>query len=162
MDPDKVMRNELLALLKGGQAHMDFDEALAGFPLEEINRQVPNASYMVWHVLEHMRIVQWDILEFIRNPDHVSPDFPGGYWPEPGAKATSAMWNKILKKIRSELEAVEAIVSNSRTDFFSPIPHAKDYNIFREVLLVADHNAFHLSEVVEIRRILNLKPVKEY
>ncbi len=114
MDPDKVMRNELLALLKGGQAHMDFDEALAGFPLEEINRQVPNASYMVWHVLEHMRIVQWDILEFIRNPDHVSPDFPGGYWPKPGAKATSAMWNKILKKIRSELEAVEAIVSNPR------------------------------------------------
>jgi hypothetical protein len=162
MDPNKVMRNELLALLKGGQAHMDFDEVLAGFPLEEINRQVPNASYMVWHVLEHMRIVQWDILEFIRNPNHVSPDFPGGLWPKPGAKATSAMWKKILKKIRSELEEVEAIVSNPETDFFSPIPHAKGYNIFREVLLVADHNAFHLSEFIEIRRILNLKPVKEY
>jgi hypothetical protein len=162
MDTDKVMRNELLALLKGGQAHMDLDEALAGFPLEEINRQVPNASYMVWHVLEHMRIVQWDILEFIRDPDHVSPDFPGGLWPKPGAKATPAMWNNIIKKIRSELEAVEAIVSDPKTDFFSPIPHAKDYNIFREVLLVADHNAFHLSEFIEIRRILNLNPVKEY
>ncbi|MEN6617555.1 MAG: DinB family protein [Syntrophorhabdus sp.] len=162
MDPDKVMRNELLALLKGGQAHMDFDEALVGFPLKEINRQVPNASYMVWHILEHMRIVQWDILEFIRNPDHVSPDFPSGYWPTPGSKATSARWNKILKDIRSDLKALEAIVSNPETDFFSPIPHARDYNIFREVLLVADHNAFHLSEFVEVRRILNLKPVKEY
>ncbi|MEN6466025.1 MAG: DinB family protein [Syntrophaceae bacterium] len=162
MNPDKVMRKELLALLKGGQAHMDFGDAVAGFPLEEINRQVPNAGYMVWHVLEHMRITQWDILEFVRDPNHVSPDFPDDYWPQPGAKATPAGWNKIVKAIRSDLKAVEAIVSDPTTDFFSPIPHAKGYNIFREVLLVADHNAFHLSELIEIRRILNLNPVKEY
>jgi hypothetical protein len=162
MNPDKVMRKELLALLKGGEAHMTFDDAVAGFPMEEINRQVPNAGYMVWHVLEHLRIAQWDILEFIRDPYHVSPDFPDEYWPKPGAKATPAEWNKLVKAIRSDLKSMMAIVSDPKTDFFSPIPHAKGYNIFREVLLVAGHNAFHLSELIEIRRILNLNPVKEY
>lgn len=162
MNPDKVLRKELLALLRGGQAHMSFDDAVAGFPMEEINREVPNGSYLMWHVLEHMRITQWDILEFVRNPYHVSPDFPDDIWPKPGAKATPAEWNKIVKAIRSDLKGVEAIVSDPKTDFFSPIPHAKEYNIFREILLVADHNAFHLSELISIRRILNLNPVKEY
>lgn len=162
MNPDKIIRKELLALLKGGEAHMNFDDAVAEFPMAGINHQVPNASYLVWHVLEHMRIAQWDILEFIRDPDHVSPDFPDDYWPKPGAKATPAEWDKIVKAIRSDLKAIEAIVSDTDTDFFSPIPHAKGYNIFREVLLVADHNAFHLSQLIEIRRILNLNPVKEY
>lgn len=86
MNVDKKMRKELLALLKGGQAHMDFDDAVSGFPMEEINCPVPNGSYLVWHVLEHMRITQWDILEFVRNPRHISPDFPDGYWPEPGGE----------------------------------------------------------------------------
>lgn len=162
MNADKILRNELLALLRGGQAHMGFDDAVANFPLDEINHQVPNAGYLVWHVLEHMRIAQWDILDFVRNPSHVSPDFPDDFWPKPDAKATAAEWNKIVKAIRTDLKGVEAIVSDPKTDFFSPIPHAKKYNIFREVLLVADHNAFHMSEMIAIRRILNLNPVKEY
>jgi hypothetical protein len=159
---DKVLREQLLALLEGGQAHMGFDDAVAHFPTDEINRKVPHASYTVWHALEHMRITQWDILRFVVDPNHVSPDFPSGYWPPESEKATVAQWRKTIKGIRDDLEAVKQIVRDPKTDFFSPIPHAPGYTIFREVLLVADHNAWHTSELVTLRRVLNLDPVKEY
>ena len=162
MSENQVIRIELLALLKGGNAHMTFDDAVSGFPLEEINRKVPNGNYTIWHMLEHMRITQWDILQFVVNPEHISPEFPAGYWPDPKATATAAQWKKTVADIRAGTEAVEKLVNNVHIDFFSPIPHAKGYNIFREILLVADHNAFHLSELITLRRVLNLNPVKEY
>jgi hypothetical protein len=87
MNSDKVIRKELLALLRGGEAHMSCDRAVSGFPMKDINNQVPNGSYRVWHFLEHMRIAQWDILEFVRDPGHVSPSFPDGYWPQPDETA---------------------------------------------------------------------------
>jgi hypothetical protein len=162
MNGDKVLREELLALLRGGNAHMSFDRAVTGFPVEDINKQVPQGTYKVWHLLEHMRIVQWDILEFVRNPGHVSPDFPGGYWPRPDEAATPARWNKIVKAFQADLKAVEAIVSDPKTDFFSLMPHAKSYTVFREMLLAADHNAYHVGELVSLRRVLDMKPIKEY
>ncbi len=160
--PDQVLREQLLALLEGGQAHMSFDEAVAGFPMKEINHRVPNASYTIWHALEHMRISQWDIRCFVEDPNYVSPDFPEGYWPREDEEATAAQWKKTVKGIQSDLEAVKGWVKNPKTDFFRPIPHAPGYTVFREILLVADHNAWHTSELVALRRVLNLKPVKEY
>lgn len=162
MTGNQVLQRELLALLSGGNAHMNFDEAIADFPMEGINTRVPNASYRVWHVLEHMRIVQWDILEFVRNPSHVSPDFPDEYWPLPDKMADAASWKRSAEGFKSDLETLKGIVGNTKTDFFGPIPHAKEYTVLREVLLAADHNAFHLSELILLRRILNLNPVKEY
>jgi hypothetical protein len=162
MNKDQTIRRELLALLKGGNAHMTFDEAVAGFPMEEINRQVPNGSYTIWHLLEHMRIAQWDILRFVVDPGHVSPGFPDGYWPQPDATGTASQWKKTVKAIKADTEALETLVSDPKTDFFKPIPHAKGYTIFREILLAADHNVFHLSELIILRRVLNLNPVKEY
>jgi len=162
MKADQVLRDQLLALLKGGNAHMPFDRAVSGFPLEEINRRLPNATYTVWHLLEHLRIVQWDILEFVRDPNHVSPDFPAGYWPAVNEMATPGRWKKTINGFRADLKAMEELVLDPKTKFFSPIPQAKDYTVFREVLLVADHNAYHTAEIVTLRRILNLKPIKEY
>jgi hypothetical protein len=162
MDAGTVVRTELLALLRGGNAHMDFDDAVSGFPMDAINAKVPQGNYLAWHLLEHMRVVQWDILEFILDPDHESPDFPGGLWPEPGEQGTPEVWEKIVGGFRADLKALESLVLDPKTEFFSPIPHAKDYTIFREILLAADHNAFHLGELVSLRRILNLNPVKEY
>jgi hypothetical protein len=162
MNSDRVLREELLALLRGGNAHMGFNEAVARFPMKDINKKVPHSTYTMWHLLEHMRICQWDILEFMRNPDYVSPEFPEGIWPPPGKKATPAMWRKTVKEIKADLQAVEEIVQDLKTDFFSPIPHAKDYTIFREILVVADHNASHMGELVALRRALGLNPVKEY
>jgi hypothetical protein len=162
METDKSMRKELLALLKGGNAHMDFDDAVSGFPMDKINTKVPHSSYMVWHVLFHVRVTQWDILDFVRNPAHVSPDFPDGYWPRSDETATPAQWDKIVKEIHADFKALEDIIKDSKTDFFNPIPHAKDYTVFREILLAADHNAFHVGELIALRRALNLNPVKEY
>ncbi len=92
----------------------------------------------------------------------MSPDFPGGYWPTPGKQATRAEWEKSVEAFRADLAAVQQIVKNPRADLFAPIPHAKEYVIFREILLVADHNAFHVGELVALRRVLNMMPVKEY
>ncbi len=160
MRDDQVLRKELLALLAGGNAHMDFQDAVAGFPMKGINTRVPDGTYTIWHLLEHMRIVQWDILEFVRNPKHVSPDFPGGYWPGPEEKATPAAWRKTVKGFLGDREGFIKIVKNPRTDFFGPIPHARDYTILREVLLTCDHNAYHVGELASLRRDLNLAPLR--
>jgi len=162
MNADKVIREQLLALLKAGNAHMSFSDAVSGFPLKEINRRLPNASYTVWHLLEHIRIAQWDILEFVRNPHHISPEFPTGYWPGEDQMATANQWKKTIKDFLNDLKAVEKLVKDPRTDFFSPIPHEKDYNLFLEILTLADHNAYHVGELVTLRRVLNMKPIKEY
>jgi hypothetical protein len=159
---EKVLREELLALIRGGNAHMAFEDAVSGFPVKDINMKVPNSSYTVWHLLEHMRICQWDILEFVRNPGHVSPDFPVGYWPPPAEAATPGRWRKSIKEFLADLASVADIVNDPKTDFFGPIPHAKGYTVLREILLVADHNAFHVGELVALRRALDMKPVKEY
>ncbi len=162
MQDDKVLRQELLALLRGGNAHLSFEGAVAGFPLKEINRRLPQASYTVWHLLEHTRIAQWDILEFVRNPQHVSPPFPAGYWPKPDETASAAQWRKTIKDFHTDLQGMEELVGNPRTDFFHPLPHAQDYTVLREVLLAADHNAYHIAELVTLRRVLDMKPIKEY
>jgi DinB superfamily len=162
MNDDQVLSKELLAVLRGGNAHMNFDEAVSDFPLEEINRKVPNGNYTIWHLLEHMRITQRDILRFVVDPKHISPEFPDGYWPKPDAKATEGQWKKTISEIKADTGALEKLVNDPRTDFFGPIPHATGYTVFREILLAADHNVFHLSELITLRRVLNLNPVKEY
>ena len=130
--------------------------------MKDINNRVPNGSYTVWHLLEHLRIAQWDILEFVRDPAHVSPKFPEGYWPRPDEMATPDLWKKTVRDIGTDLKALQEMVKDPGTDFFGPIPHAKDYTVFREMLLVADHNAYHVAELVSLRRVLNMKPIKEY
>jgi hypothetical protein len=162
MNKDRVFREELLALLKAGNAHMTLEEAVSGFPAGGINTRVPNGNYTIWHLLEHMRITQADILGFVINPDHVSPQFPEGYWPMVDQTATPAQWKKTIKRINTDLESIKALVKDPKTDFFNPIPHAKAYTVFREVLLAADHNAYHTSELVSLRRVLNLNPIHEY
>ncbi len=162
MKNDQVLRQELLALLRGGNAHMSFEDAVEGFPMADINKKLPNASYTTWHLLEHMRIAQWDIVDFVIDPNHQSPEFPGGYWPGVDEKATPAQWKKTIKGFLADRKAFEKLVNDPKTDFFGPIPHAKDYTVFREILLAADHNAYHAGELVCIRRVLDMKPIKEY
>jgi hypothetical protein len=104
-----------------------------------------------------MRRAQWDILEFVRNPEYVSPDY-SEFWPDPDEKATQVEWEKTLSAIRADLKAAIKIVTDPKTDFFSPIPHAKDYTIFREILLIADHNAYHISELLALRQVMDIGP----
>ncbi len=157
MKPDAVIREQLFALLRGGNAHMSFDEVVEKFPLGKINAKLPNFTYTPWRLLEHMRIVQWDILEFVKTPGHVSPDYPSGYWPPEESTATGPQWKKTITAFRAGLKSAQELVKNPGTDFFSPIPHAKDYTVFREMLLIADHNAYHIGEIAAMRRVMNIR-----
>ena len=105
-------------------------------------------------LLEHLRLAQWDILEFSRNPKHVSPPWPAGYWPKGAAPPNSAAWNKSIQQFRRDLKAMQALVANPKTDLFARIPWGEGQTILREALLVADHNAYHVAQLVDVRRLL--------
>lgn len=158
MRGDEIIRKELLALLRGSNAHMEFDELVDSFPEKFINEKAPNMPYSPWHLLEHMRIAQWDILEFIRNPEHISPDYPEGYRPHQKEMVDEKRWRKTVTDFRKDLQALKDMVADPETDFFGPIPHAQNYTIFREILTVADHNAYHMGEIAMLRQIINAWP----
>lgn len=154
MSTDRALREQLLYLLGGGGAHIDFETVVKDFPLETINRKAEHMPYTPWQVLEHMRIAQWDILAFSRDASHVSPPWPEGYWPEEGREADEAAWNRSLEAFRADLEAIKALVEDPSTDLFAPIEHGTGQTILREALLVADHNAYHLGVLVTLKRVL--------
>jgi hypothetical protein len=158
---DMTLRAELKALLNGGNAHMGFEDAIADFPLASINLKPPHVNHSFWHLLEHMRRAQYDILEFVMDSNYVSPDY-SEFWPAPDMEATATQWKKTVSAIRSDLKRAIRIVDDPETDFFSPIPHARDYNIFREILLIADHNAYHIAELLALREIMELGPKKRW
>ena len=158
MNTDQALRQHLLYLLRDGGAHASFDHAVRGFPAKLRGVKPPGAEHTAWQILEHMRIAQWDILEFSRNPKHVSPKFPAGYWPKSAAPPNAAAWTRSVASFRADLKAVQKLVENPKTDLFAPIPHGDGQTILREVLLVADHNAYHLGELVLLRRLLGAWP----
>lgn len=158
MKADELMRRELLALLEGENAHMSFDDVVAEFPLEYINRRAPNTPYTFWHFIEHLRIAQWDILEFIRNPSHVSPEYPEGYRPDPELKTDEAGWRKSCDSFRMDLEALEEMVRDVTVELMAPLPHARNYTLFREILTAADHNSYHIGEIAIMRQVMNIWP----
>ena len=151
---DQSLRDHLLDLLRAGGAHLSFDAAIDGIPEEMRGARVDGVPHTPWRLLEHMRIAQWDILEFSRNPAHVSPRFPEGYWPETDAPPETGAWDRSIAAFRADLEALQDLVANPATDLFLPIPHGDGQTILREALLVADHNAYHLGQLVMLRRCL--------
>ena len=148
------VREQIINLLKGGQAHLTLDDALKGFP-EKLRGVTPTgAPHSAWQLLEHLRIAQWDILEFSRDAKHVSPKWPEGYWPTNDKPPTDAQWKKCVSAIKKDLQAMQRLVEDPRTDLYSKIPHGTGQNILREALLIADHNAYHLGQLVLVRRLL--------
>lgn len=154
MDKDRSLREHLLYLLGGGGAHIGFDDALKDFPEELFNAKAEGVPYTPWHLLEHMRIAQWDIVEFSRDAAHVSPPWPEGYWPAAGAEADRAAWDRSVEAVRTGLGRMAALVEDPSTDLYAPIPHGTGQTVLRESLLVADHNAYHLGALVTLRRLL--------
>ena len=148
------IREEMVFLLTRGNAHMGFEDAVADFPEEAMNTPFPNGTYTPWHLLEHMRLTQWDILEFSRDAKHKSPDWPGGYWPTKAAPPDEKAWDKSVRAFRRDLNALSALVADESTDLFAPIPHGTGQTILREALLAADHNAYHLGQLLLLRRLL--------
>jgi hypothetical protein len=154
MDREKVLREQVVYLLGGGGAHVDLDSVVADFPVELVHRKIEQLPYTAWAVLEHMRIAQWDILEFCRNANHVSPAWPEGYWPAANASADARAWSASVESFRADLKQMEQLVSDPATDLFAPIAHGDGQTILREALLVADHNAYHLGVLVTMKRML--------
>lgn len=151
---DEALRQHLVSLLKGGNAHVKFEEVVKDFPPRLLGKKPEGQPHTAWRLLEHMRIAQWDIVEFSRNAKHVSPDWPEGYWPEGDAPASSAAWEKSVKQCRADLKAMQDLVADPGTDLYGRIPWGDGQTVLREALLVADHNAYHLGELVMIRRLL--------
>lgn len=160
MDAQKALRKQLLDLLRGGHAHMPLDEAVAEFPMDAINVKPPNVPYTPWHLLEHIRITQWDIVEFVRDPKHVSPSWPEGHWPAPDATADERGWQTTIAAVRQELHEFEELVADPATDLTATLPHAPGYNVVREVLTLVDHNAYHIGEFAILRQVMGTWPGK--
>lgn len=155
---EKILREHLRKVLGWGEAHVDWKSALADFPAKERGVRPPGAPHSAWELLEHVRIAQGDMLEFSRNPKHVSPDWPSGYWPESPAPPNAAAWEKSIKAFEKDLKAMEKLVSVPNTDLCAPIPHGSGQTILREALLVADHNSYHLGQFVLVRQLLGVWP----
>jgi hypothetical protein len=158
MNTDKALRDHMLNLLRGGSAHLDFDAAVADLPANLRGARPAGVPHTPWRLLEHMRIAQWDIVEFARNPRHVSPKFPEGYWPAGDAPPDDAAWDRSVASFRADLRAMQDLVANPATDLLVPIPHGDGQTILRQALLVADHNAYHLGQLVIVRRALGAWP----
>jgi len=154
METDTALREQLLHLLRGGNAHLSFDEAVADFPMNAINWRPPHVPYTPWGLLEHLRLAQWDILDFIRNPDYQAMKWPDDYWPAPDTEADVAMWDKTISTFRADLQAIEDLVNDPQTDLAATIPHGDGQTVLREILLVADHNAYHIGEFAILRQVM--------
>jgi len=143
---------ELINLLQGGGAHATFKAAVKGLPIEMRGAKTKKLPYTIWQIVEHIRIAQWDMLEFSRDAEHKSPKWPDEYWPKAAAPTSDAAWRKSIKQIESDLE--EFIILLNKSDLYAPIPHGDGQTILREALQIADHTAYHTGEIIVIRRLL--------
>jgi hypothetical protein len=157
---DGLLRQQLIELLDGGGAHAKFKDVIAGFPAKLYGRKPEGLAHSGWMLLEHLRIAQEDILEFSRDQKHVSPEWPEGYWPKSETPSSSAAWNKSVAKFEADLKAMQDLVKNPKTDLFAKIPWGDGQTILREALLIADHNAYHVAQLVDVRRALGAWPQK--
>lgn len=154
MENDAALREQLIKLLDGGNAHAGFEDAVKDFPAELRGMRPKGAPHSPWEVLEHLRIAQWDILEFSRDPRHKSPKFPDGYWPNSPEPPDYKAWDRSVQAFCQDHQALCALVRDSSTDLFAKIPSGDGQTLLREVLLTADHNAYHVGQLVLLRRML--------
>lgn len=152
MDGQKALREHLMELLRGESAHIGLETAIKDFPEDQINTRIEGSTHTAWELLEHIRLAQWDIVEFSCDAKHISPDWPAGYWPK--EDGTAQAWNESVAAVLKDLQTMRDLVADKNTDLFAPIPHGDGQTILREALLVADHSAYHLGQLVLLKRIL--------
>jgi hypothetical protein len=156
-DPhDKSLREHLLYLLRDGGAHASFDDAIRDWPMQLVSVKVAKFPHTAWMLLEHMRLTQWDILEFTRNPKHVSPDWPEGYWPASEKPPSEKTWNETVSAFKRDLREMEKLVADKKTDLHAKIPWGDGQTVLREALLVADHNAYHVGQLMMLRKSIGI------
>src|SRR5438046_6972425 len=153
-DPDRSLRDHLVALLGEGHAHVPFKDAIADWPAELRGTKPPGQPFTPWRLLEHIRISQWDIVEFTKSAKHISPKWPAGYWPASDAPPDAGAWDKSVAQVKRDLQAMRRLVRDPATDLFARLPHGTGQTVLREAPVLADHNAYHLGQLVLIRRLL--------
>jgi hypothetical protein len=152
------LRRQLVRLLDGVDAHMPFEEAVKDFPDEAMNERPPNVGYTPWHLVEHLRLTQWDILDYVANPAYVEREWPREYWPDPSATATRADWDASVAGFLADRAAIRALVLDEDRDLFAVIPGTPGHTLLREVRIVADHNAYHVGELAILRQVMGSWP----
>ena len=158
MSTSDELRLQLAELLDGIGAHMDFTEAVADFPDEAINTRPPNVPYTPWHLVEHVRITQWDILEYVGNPDYVEPEWPKDYWPKTDATATPHQFRDSVAAFEADRLALRALLMDPAVDVLAPIAHTPGHSLAREVRIAADHTAYHTGEFAIVRQVMGTWP----
>ncbi|KXK52479.1 MAG: DinB family protein [Anaerolineae bacterium] len=157
MTADQHVREQLTHLLTLRQAHMTFEDAVNKFPQTAYNLRPTAVQYSFWHLLEHLRICQWDILDYIRNPDYKELKFPDELWPAYDAEATADDWNRTITMFQSDRDELVRIVNDPATDLYAQIPHGHPgHTVLREILVVADHNAYHIGEFGVLRQVAGM------
>ncbi|HOR29646.1 MAG TPA: DinB family protein [Candidatus Sumerlaeota bacterium] len=160
-DGDKAFRDQLCQMMRGGMAFTSVADALADFPTDKRGISAKGVPYTPWQLLEHMRIAQWDILEFSRNPRHESPDWPDGYWPDDRAPAAADAWDRSVRTLLDDLKALQDLVRDPHNDLHAPLPHGDGQTLAREALLAAHHTAYHLGQFILLRRLLGCWPPRK-
>jgi hypothetical protein len=152
MDQHEILLTEIEKLLNGGSAHAHLNDALKGLPTEQRGAKPYGLPYSIWQLVEHIRIAQWDMLEFSKDARHQSPKWPDEYWPEEAAPKNEEAWNQSIQQIEKDLKEMIGLVKAG--DLYEPIPHGTGQNLLREALQVADHTAYHTAEIILLRRLL--------
>ncbi|HKJ31040.1 MAG TPA: DinB family protein [Balneolales bacterium] len=154
MEEDSA-RKYLLKMLKGGNAHVEIDKALTGLPFKLVGAKPDNVPYTIWQLAEHLRISQWDIIEFSRNPKYESPQWPEGYWPESEAPTNQEIWKRTKDALIQDKQDMIDMLADQSNDLYEPFAHGNGQNLFREACLIIDHNAYHIGQIILIRKLLN-------
>lgn len=152
MDKQKELRAHVVELLDGKSAHIDLKAGLKDFPLGKINKKLKHSPHSAWDMLEHIRLGQWDIVEFCRDAGHESPPWPEGYWPKKKHKGDEAAWKKSVRQVHKDLKRMRDMVADEKSDLLAKIPHGDGQTLLREAMLLADHNAYHLGQIMTLKK----------
>jgi len=151
----KELIKNVVNLIEKGNAHASLDNALKSIPFSLLGEKPGNLPYSIWQLAEHIRIAQWDILEFSRNAKHVSPKWPDGYWPKEKAPKSKAAWQKCIDSIQSDRNAFIELIKNAGDALYDVFEHGDGQSLLKEAFVLADHNSYHTGELIIIRRLLN-------
>jgi len=155
-DPHRPLRDNVVDLLRTGHAHIGFTDAVADWPPTLRGAKPSGQPFTPWRLLEHIRISQWDIVEFTKSAKHVSPEWPAGYWPSGDAPPDAAAWDTSVAQVERDLRVMVRLVADSKTDLFARIPHGTGQTVLREALVLADHNSYHVGQLLVLKRLLGL------
>lgn len=153
-----ILRTQLLELIDGRGAHMPFDDAVQDFPDDAINRRPPHVPYTPWHLLEHIRTAQSDIVDYIRNPAYLAPNWPEEYWPARDATATPEQFAQTMERFRADRQALHELLADPSTDLLATIPGTPAHTILRQVRVIGAHNAYHIGEFAILRQMMGSWP----